>query len=113
MVEIIKSEVVKDGDYELAPYKLNVDYQLEIKLHDESNTYLIFEFDEDKLLYASQSTEDVVKFIDKELNEPKPILTMESLLTYENGKMMINGIPVEENTLFTPTKRFSSGIAIL
>lgn len=95
LVDIIKSEIVKDGDYELMPYKLNVDYQLEIKLHDESSTYLVFEFDEDKLLYASQSTEDIVKFIDKELNEPKPIVTMESIMSFENGKILINGIPVE------------------
>ncbi|PEN68503.1 hypothetical protein [Bacillus wiedmannii] len=112
LVSIIKNEIVKDGDYELMLYKLNVDYQLEIKLHDESNTYLIFEFDEDKLLYASQSTEDIVKFIDKELNEPKPILTSESIMSFENGKLMIDGLPVLENTMFNP-KRFSSNVMLL
>ncbi|OQR54816.1 hypothetical protein [Bacillus sp. CDB3] len=112
LIDIIKSEIVKNGDYELTPYKLIVDYRLEIKLHDESNTYLVFEFDENKLLHASQNTEDIVKFIDKELNEPKPILTMESIMSFDDGKILINGIPVEEHTICKP-KQFSSNIMIL
>ncbi|PEM44857.1 hypothetical protein [Bacillus wiedmannii] len=71
LVDIIESEVLKDGHYALSSYALYVD-TLTIKSHTHVSheTYLIF--DDGKLLYASQNTKDIVKFIYKEFNESKP-----------------------------------------
>ena len=77
-----------------------------IGLHGNNETYCVFA-EGDDLLFASKDIEKVVEFIEKqvdELYEDDEPNEAKSLLHFENGKWMMNGIP------FT-FKRISESIA--